>query len=291
MRAGAENYLIKPLDVNAVLVVLREGPREAPAAARAARRCGSACASATGCTGSSGEAPELQAVYEVVKQVAPTRATVLILGESGTGKELVARALHEESPQRADKPFVKVNCAALSETPARERAVRPREGGLHRRHRPQGGRFELADGGTLFLDEIGDIVARPPGEAAARAAGARVRAGGRDADRQGGRAAGRGDEPRPRRRGEGRRFREDLFYRLNVVAVTLPPLRRAQGRHPAWSSHFVEKYAASYGRTAGPRAGDAQGAPRPRLAGQRPRAGERRWSARWCCRRGRADRR
>src|SRR6266545_660939 len=103
-----------------------------------------------------GDAPELQAVYEVVKRAAPTRATVLILGESGTGKELIAQALHEESP-RADKPFIKVNCAALSETLLESELFGHEKGAFTGAIGRKEGRFELADGGTLFLDEIGDI--------------------------------------------------------------------------------------------------------------------------------------
>ena len=106
---------------------------------------------------SSGRSPALLAVLDKVSRVAPTDATVLITGETGTGKELVARAIHTHV-QRAARPFVAVNCAALPAEPGRERAVRPREGRVHRRRSPSGiGRFELADGGTLFLDEIGEL--------------------------------------------------------------------------------------------------------------------------------------
>ena len=127
MQAGAENYLVKPLDVNAVLVVLEKALETAPPAARDGGSCASGCASGTASTTSSATRPSCRRVYEVVKRAAPTRATVLILGESGTGKELIAQALHEESP-RASRPFIKVNCAALSETLLESRAVRPREG-------------------------------------------------------------------------------------------------------------------------------------------------------------------
>ena len=138
-----------------------------------------------------------------MKRAAPTRATVLILGESGTGKELIAQALHEESP-RADKPFIKVNCAALSETLLESELFGHEKGAFTGAIGRKEGRFELADGGTLFLDEIGDI------SPALQVKLLRVlqekefeRVGG-DADHQGRRAARRGDEPRPRRRGEGR---------------------------------------------------------------------------------------
>src|SRR5947209_11802910 len=103
-----------------------------------------------------GESPELAAVYDVVRQAAPTKATVLVLGESGTGKELIAQALHELSP-RKDKPFVKVACAALSETLLESELFGHERGSFTGAVGRKEGRFELADSGTLFLDEIGEI--------------------------------------------------------------------------------------------------------------------------------------
>ena len=160
---------------------------------------------------------------------------MLILGESGTGKELVAQALHEESP-RADKPFVKVNCAALPETLLESELFGHEKGAFTGAIGRKEGRFELADGGTLFLDEIGEISPGAPGQAAARPAGARVRAGRRRrstlkvdvrlvaaTNRDLGRAGARPGA-----------FREDLYYRLNVVAVTLPPLRDRKGTSRRW---------------------------------------------------------
>src|SRR5437762_8555060 len=114
MGLGAENYMVKPLNVKAVLVFL-EKALEKRRLVREAAGLRERVRERYRLEGIIGEAPELQAVYEVVKQAAPTKATVLVLGESGTGKELIAQALHELSP-RKDKPFVKVACAALSET-------------------------------------------------------------------------------------------------------------------------------------------------------------------------------
>src|SRR5918911_264403 len=219
MRAGAENYLVKPLDVNAVLVVL-EKALEKLRLQRDTQNLRERVRERYRFHNIVGDAPELQAVYEVVKRAAPTRATVLVLGESGTGKELIAQALHEESP-RADKPFIKVNCAALSETLLESELFGHEKGAFTGAIGRKEGRFELADGGTLFLDEIGDIspsiqikllrvlqqkeFERVGGTQTLKVDVRMVAATNRD-------LAGEV---------KSGKFREDLYYRLNVVAVTL----------------------------------------------------------------------
>jgi len=247
MRAGAENFLVKPLDVNAVLVVLekalekrrlRRETEQLRARVRERYRFPSII----------GESPQLHAVFDVVKRTAPTKATVLILGESGTGKELIAQAIHEESP-RKDKPFIKVNCAALSETLLESELFGHERGSFTGAVGRREGRFELADGGTLFLDEIGEI------SPSLQIKLLRVLQT-REFERVGGTqtlkvdvrlvAATNRDLAAEVKAGK---FREDLYYRLNVVAVTLPPLRERKGDIPALVSHFVEKYAAAYGKT------------------------------------------
>ena len=194
-----------------------------------------------------GDSPELQAVFEVVQRAAPTKATVLVLGESGTGKELIAQALHEESPRR-DKAFIKVSCAALSETLLESELFGHERGSFTGAQARREGRFELADGGTLFLDEIGEIAPTTQVKLL------RVLQE-REFERVGGTqtlkvdvrvvAATNRDLATEVKAG---RFREDLFYRLNVVAVTLPPLRRRKSDIPALVSHFIEKYTVSYGK-------------------------------------------
>src|SRR5438552_14987094 len=155
MRAGAETYLVKPLDVNAVLVFI-EKALEKRALKRETATLRERVRERFRLEGMVGEAPELQAVFEVIRQAAPTRATVLILGESGTGKELIAQALHEHSP-RKERPFVKVACAALSETLLESELFGHERGSFTGAAGRKEGRFELADGGTLFLDEIGEV--------------------------------------------------------------------------------------------------------------------------------------
>jgi two-component system NtrC family response regulator/two-component system response regulator HydG len=246
MRAGAENYLVKPLDVNAVLVVL-EKALEKLRLQRETQNLRERVRERYRFHNIVGDAPELQAVYEVVKRAAPTRATVLILGESGTGKELIAQALHEESPRR-DRPFIKVSCAALSETLLESELFGHEKGAFTGAIGRREGRFELADGGTLFLDEIGDI------SPALQIKLLRVlqqkefeRVGGVSTLKVDVRlvAATNRDLASEVKNGK---FREDLYYRLNVVAVTLPPLRQRKGDIPALVSHFVEKYGKAYAK-------------------------------------------
>jgi len=246
MRAGAENYLVKPLDVNAVLVVL-EKALEKLRLQRDTQNLRERVRERYRFHSIVGDAPELQAVYEVVKRAAPTKANVLILGESGTGKELIAQALHEESPRR-DRTFVKVNCAALSETLLESELFGHEKGSFTGAIGRKEGRFELADGGTLFLDEIGDI------SPSTQIKLLRVlqqkefeRVGGTQTIKVDVRlvAATNRDLAAEVKAGT---FREDLYYRLNVVAVTLPPLRQRKGDIPALVSHFVEKYGKAYGK-------------------------------------------
>src|SRR5204863_3629673 len=246
MGLGAENYMVKPLNVKAVLVFL-EKALEKRRLVREAAGLRERVRERYRLEGIVGEAPELQAVYEVVKQAAPTKATVLVLGESGTGKELIAQALHELSP-RKDKPFVKVACAALSETLLESELFGHERGSFTGAVGRREGRFELADGGTLFLDEIGEI---PPSTQVKLLRALQQR----EFERVGGTqtlkvdvrvvAATNRDLAAEVKAGT---FREDLFYRLNVVAVTLPPLRRRKADIPALVAHFVEKYAAAYAK-------------------------------------------
>jgi DNA-binding NtrC family response regulator len=246
MKAGAENYLVKPLDVGAVLVFLDkalEKRRLIQEAASLRERVRERYR----LEGMVGESPELRSVYEVVRQAAPTKATVLVLGESGTGKELIAQALHELST-RKDKPFVKVSCAALSETLLESELFGHERGSFTGAVGRKEGRFELADGGTLFLDEIGDISPTVQVKLL-RALQTKEfeRVGGTQTLKVEVRvvAATNRDLAAAVKAG---RFREDLYYRLNVVAVTLPPLRNRKGDIPALAAHFIDKYAKGYAK-------------------------------------------
>lgn len=194
-----------------------------------------------------GGGPRVRAIYEFIAKVAPTDSTVLIRGESGTGKELAARALHRNSPRRA-KPFVAINCAALSETLLESELFGHERGAFTGAVALKHGRLEIADGGTVFLDEIGEMP--PPMQAKLL----RVLQE-REFERVGGTrtikvdvrviaATNRNLEDAMR---DGQ-FRQDLFYRLDVVSFEMPPLRERREDIPALAAYFVEKYAAKFNR-------------------------------------------
>ena len=189
------------------------------------------------------ESPAIRQVLALVKQVAPSSATVLIQGESGTGKELVARALHEGSPRRG-RPFIRVNCAALPETLLESELFGYERGAFTGAGARKEGRFELADGGTLLLDEVGDL------SAATQAKLLRVLQEG-EFERLGGTKTVKVDVRIVAATNQDltllvkeRRFREDLYYRLNVITIDIPPLRERAEDIPLLAQHFLRVHAA-----------------------------------------------
>ena len=193
------------------------------------------------------EAPEMQAALRLATQVAPSDATVLILGESGTGKELIARAIHEGSLRR-DGPFVKVDCTALPEGLLESELFGHEKGAFTDAAAEKQGRFELAHGGTLFLDEVGEL---PQSLQAKLLRVLQERA----FERVGGTrtisvdvrilAATNRDLAKALKAGQ---FREDLYYRLNVVPVVIPPLRRRPEDILPLAAHFLQHFGARYGK-------------------------------------------
>ncbi|MFN4243131.1 MAG: sigma 54-interacting transcriptional regulator [Tepidisphaerales bacterium] len=188
-----------------------------------------------------GDAPAMQDVFATVAQVANSRATVLLLGETGTGKEMIAKAIHYNSP-RKDKPFIRVNCGAMTSTLLESELFGHVKGSFTGAIRDKIGRFEAADGGTIFLDEIGTLEPQLQvkllrvlqerefervGDTATIKVDVRVIAA-TNLDLQ--EAVARGQ------------FREDLFYRLNVVSIYLPPLRNRREDIPRLIDHFLDKY-------------------------------------------------
>jgi Nif-specific regulatory protein len=195
-----------------------------------------------------GDAPALREVLQKVEQVAPTHSTVLLRGETGTGKELVAHAIHINSP-REGKPFVRVNCAALAPGVLESELFGHEKGAFTGAVARRPGRFELADGGTLFLDECGDL----PIDVQVKLL--RVlqerefeRVGGQDTIRVDVRVVSATQRDLETLIAEGK-FREDLYYRLNVFPVTLPPLRDRLEDLPRLVEHFVAKFNRVTGKT------------------------------------------
>ena len=194
-----------------------------------------------------GESPAMKEIFEVVQQVAPTRATVLVLGESGTGKELIARALHQLSP-RAKQPFVTVHSAALAPTLLESELFGHEKGAFTGAHERRIGRFEQAQGGTLFLDEIGEIDAtiqvkllRFLGERTFERVGSNKTL---SSDIRLVAATNKNLEELVRTG----KFREDLFFRLRVVEITLPPLRERTGDIPLLAQSFLREFAKENGK-------------------------------------------
>jgi len=188
-----------------------------------------------------GQSKRMREIYDAVQQVSHSRATVLLRGESGTGKELIARAIHHNSP-RADGPFIKINCAALPQTLLESELFGHEKGAFTGATAVKKGRFELADGGSLFLDEIGDL---PPDlqvkllrvlqeRSFERVGGTRTI----DVDV---RIIAATHQDLESLMAQGK-FREDLYYRLNVVPVLLPPLRERREDIPLLTEHFLAKY-------------------------------------------------
>ena len=194
-----------------------------------------------------GRGAALARVVKSIEQVAPTDSTVLVTGETGTGKELVARAIHVSS-RRKDKPLVKVNCAAIPAGLIESELFGHERGAFTGAHARKIGRFELAHGGTLFLDEIGELpLDLQPKLLRVLQEGEFERVGGTRTFTIDVRviAATNRDLETACRQG---RFRADLFYRLNVFPIPLPPLRERQEDIPILAGHFVQKYAAKLGK-------------------------------------------
>ena len=194
-----------------------------------------------------GQSPAMTEIFEIVRQVAPTRATVLVLGESGTGKELIAKALHQLSP-RAKQPFVTVHCAALAPTLLESELFGHERGAFTGAHERRIGRFEQAQGGTLFLDEIGEIDAtlqvkllRFLGERTFERVGSNKTL---TADVRLVAATNKHLEELVK----AGKFREDLFFRLRVVEIELPPLRERTGDIPLLAQSFLREFAKENGK-------------------------------------------
>jgi len=246
IKAGAADYLTKPLNLDELLHRVHR-VRERHRLVTENRELREALTERHRVEGIIGDSGQMQEVLSLVRRVAPSDATVLIRGESGTGKELIARALHYASP-RAAGPLVKVNCAALAESLLEAELFGHEKGAFTGAVASRKGRFELADGGSLFLDEIGDLPAHLQvkllrvlqerefervGSSRPIKVDVRLLA-----------ATHRNLEALVR---EGR-FRDDLYYRINVVTIMLPPLRERREDLPPLIEHFLRVFAEKNGK-------------------------------------------
>ena len=245
LKEGVDDYLAKPFEREALLLAVERTLRSRRLVAEN-RRLAEALGERDQLVDLIGQGPAMQQVFRRLEKIAATDATVLLTGESGTGKELAARALHELS-RRGARPFVPVNCAALPEGLVEAELFGAEKGSYTGADRTRAGKFEAASGGTLFLDEVGELpalvqpkflralqegrVARV-GAATEEAVDARIVAA-TNRDLSADVAAGR--------------FREDLYYRLNVVSIRLPPLRERREDIPRLLEHFVARIERRHG--------------------------------------------
>jgi two-component system response regulator PilR (NtrC family) len=246
MKYGAYDYLTKPFSVDEIRLVV-EKALEKRSLTSENRRLRAPLDIPAPLPIALGSSPQMQAVMELVRQVAPTRTNVLITGESGTGKELVARATHALSDRR-DKPFVAVNCGAIPENLLESELFGHVRGSFTGATANKMGLFEVADAGTLFLDEIGEMPL-PLQVKVLRAIQQRIfkRVGGTSDIRVDVRIVCATNRNLAEEVRAGR-FREDLFYRLNVIEIALPPLRERRQDIPQLAQFFVERYSAQLGR-------------------------------------------
>jgi DNA-binding NtrC family response regulator len=247
MRAGAVDYLTKPLSFEELLVVL-DKTFETQRLRLETRQLRQRVCERFGPHNIVGTAPPIQQIFEIIERVAPSRATVLITGESGTGKELVANAIHQRSPHAAG-PFIKLHCAALAESLLESELFGHEKGAFTGALARKDGRFAIADGGTLFLDEIGEI------SPAVQIKLLRFlqerefeRVGGSQTLRVDVRVIAATNKNLAEEVAKGR-FREDLYYRLNVVALEMPPLRDRRTDIPALVKLFLDRYAKENAKT------------------------------------------
>jgi two-component system NtrC family response regulator/two-component system response regulator HydG len=247
MKLGAEDYLGKPIDVEELEVILQRAV-ERKRLLEEARLLRERLDQKYNLENLVGESPGMLAAFKTIRQVASSSSSVLLLGESGTGKELFAQALHQNSPRRA-KPFVRVACAALPETLLESELFGHEKGSFTGALYSRAGRFEAADGGTLFLDEIGDISPTVQVKLLRFLEEREFeRVGGNRTYKVDVRIVAATHRDLKKKLEEGS-FRDDLYYRLNVIEVTIPPLRERGGDVPLLAQHFLVKYAAANGKS------------------------------------------
>ena len=243
MKRGAFDYITKPFKNDEVVIVVRNAVERRQLVAENAALRQSLQAQAQKFSGIIGRSPRMRQVFNLIMQAAPSRSTILITGESGTGKELVARAIHANSP-RADRAFVTVNSGNLPPDLLESTLFGHVKGAFTGAINPKKGLYDLADKGSIFFDEIGNI----PHETQAKLLRVMqerefMRLGGMETIRVDARIIAATNCDLKEMVDEGR-FREDLYYRLHVINIFLPPLRDRKDDIPPLAQHFLEKYGA-----------------------------------------------
>jgi two-component system response regulator PilR (NtrC family) len=238
MKEGAYDYIPKPFKVREFKKIVKQAldskrPSEALAGEEEVSRLHFGCLV--------GESPQMKRIYDLIRRVAETKTNILITAESGTGKELVARAIHQSSP-RNQKPFVVINCAGIPESLIESELFGYKKGAFTGAATDKAGLFEVADGGTVFLDEVGELspaiqvkLLRVIQERTFTAVG------GTEEKNVDVRFISATNKDLEKAVMDGN-FREDLYFRLNVIHIAIPPLRERQGDLPLLAQHFLEKY-------------------------------------------------
>ncbi len=246
LKEGAYDYLTKPVDLHRLRVMLdkiaeRQATlREVRALRRQLRERGAFGPMI-------GESAEMQEIYRIVEQAAPTSASILVVGESGTGKELVAQTVHRLSP-RASFPYVPINCAAIPDTLLESELFGHEKGAFTGAFERRQGCFELADRGTLFLDEVAEMASGTQAKLLRALQERTVRRLGGSQERAVDIRVIAATNADPAAAVADGRMREDLFYRLNVFEIRLPPLRQRKGDLPALAQAFVDEFSARNNR-------------------------------------------
>jgi len=247
LKKGAYDYLTKPLDFDELKIVI-ERATEHSRLKKENENLKSRLGETFDRRKLIGQSPAMVRLLETIAQVAPTEATVLIAGESGTGKEMIANAIHYNSP-RKDAPFVKINCAALTETLLESELFGHEKGAFTGADRRREGKFVQADGGSLFLDEVSEM-SRAMQVKLLRVLQERelMRVGGAEVIQVDVRVIAASNKNLTEEIQKGN-FREDLFYRLNVVSLPVPPLRERKEDIPMLIQHFLQSFAEKNNKT------------------------------------------
>ncbi|MEZ6183930.1 MAG: sigma-54 dependent transcriptional regulator [Planctomycetota bacterium] len=258
VRAGAYDFLTKPIDAEALALVLRRA-HERRTLQRQVARLERSRAARGGFCGLLGESASIQRLFQLLERVADSESSVLLYGETGSGKEVAARALHERGPRR-EAPFVAINCAALPEGLLESELFGHLEGAFSGATRPRAGLIVEAHGGTLFLDEVGDMPLALQGRLLRVLQEKRIRPVGGDKERAVDVRVVAATHRDLEAAVEAGTFREDLFFRLNVIRVDLPPLRARGSDVVLLAEAFLADLAADRGRPALRLAPDAKAA-------------------------------